>query len=77
MTLLELLPTAARAGIVATDVPHRVMRRRMGVMMVMIVVVIAVRAVDVADVALFLLGAHADLRLTVGGADAGDKWALG
>jgi len=77
VTLLELLPTAAGAGIVATDVAHRIVRRRVGVMVVMIVVVIAVRAVDVADVALFLLGAHADLQLTVGGADAWDEWALG
>jgi hypothetical protein len=77
MTLLELLPTAAGAGIVAADVAHRVVCRRLGVMMVVIVVVVAVRAVDVADVGLFFLGAHADLRLTVGGADAWDKWALG
>jgi hypothetical protein len=75
MTLLELLPTAAGAGIVAADVAHRVVRRRLGVMVV--VVVIAVRAVDVADVGLFFLGAHADLRLTVGGADVWDRWALG
>ena len=77
MTLLELLPAAAGAGIVAADVPHRVVRRRLGVVMVVIVVVVAVRAVDVADVGLLLLGAHADLQLAVGGADSWDRCALG
>ena len=77
MTLLELLPAAAGAGIVATDVPHRIVRRRLGVVMVVIVVVVAVRAVDVADVGLLLLGAHADLQLAVGGADSWDRCALG